>query len=228
MRGPCTVEECDKISHARGLCDKHYQRWKKWRDPTICTGIEAVPYGTTCKLDGCERPHRRQGFCRPHYERLQKYGDPLGGDVLPEYIDVDGMRWCSKCKQYRPLEEFHASRSGRKGRARTCRYCVGERTTAWYVKNRDVAPERTRISRIRRLYGEEGLKVDARRMAGEGCDVCSKVIEPMTIDHCHATGQTRGLLCKPCNFILGIAEDRPERLRALADYLEQASLRIAS
>jgi len=45
----------------------------------------------------------------------------------------------------------------------------------------------------------------------------------MTIDHCHTTGQTRGLLCKPCNFILGIAEDDSKRLRALADYLDEVT-----
>ena len=42
------------------------------------------------------------------------------------------------------------------------------------------------------------------------------------IDHCHATGRVRGLLCAPCNRALGHAQDSPLRMRHLADYVEAA------
>lgn len=43
------------------------------------------------------------------------------------------------------------------------------------------------------------------------------------IDHCHAEGPhaVRGLLCRGCNYAIGHAADDPERLRAMADYLER-------
>lgn len=40
------------------------------------------------------------------------------------------------------------------------------------------------------------------------------------IDHCHTTGQTRGILCAQCNHALGLAKDNPTLLRAMADYIE--------
>lgn len=41
------------------------------------------------------------------------------------------------------------------------------------------------------------------------------------MDHDHATGALRGVLCAACNTALGLAGDSPERLRAMAAYLEQ-------
>lgn len=41
------------------------------------------------------------------------------------------------------------------------------------------------------------------------------------VDHDHTTSEIRGLLCNRCNVALGMALDDPQRLRALADYVEE-------
>ncbi|CAP45436.1 endonuclease [Pseudomonas phage TL] len=81
-----------------------------------------------------------------------------------------------------------------------------------------------------RVYG---LTYDeVRAMADERdhkCDICgekgflmdpSKHIAFLVVDHCHATGKVRGLLCHNCNRVLGLMKDSPELLRKAAEYLQ--------
>lgn len=43
--------------------------------------------------------------------------------------------------------------------------------------------------------------------------------EPV-IDHCHATGNVRGLLCMACNSMLGYAKDNIQTLSSAIQYLK--------
>lgn len=58
---------------------------------------------------------------------------------------------------------------------------------------------------------------------GGVCKICKRPDElrsHLSVDHCHATGKIRGLLCDRCNTSLGKFRDDPELLRKAADYLE--------
>lgn len=41
----------------------------------------------------------------------------------------------------------------------------------------------------------------------------------LVVDHCHATGKVRGLLCHNCNRALGLLKDSSESLRCAINYL---------
>jgi hypothetical protein len=41
----------------------------------------------------------------------------------------------------------------------------------------------------------------------------------LVIDHCHSTGDVRGLLCHSCNVGLGFFRDNPKFLESAATYL---------
>ena len=42
----------------------------------------------------------------------------------------------------------------------------------------------------------------------------------LAVDHDHANGQNRGLLCRKCNQVLGLFKDNPAIFRVAAAYLE--------
>jgi hypothetical protein len=55
-----------------------------------------------------------------------------------------------------------------------------------------------------------------------GCAICGRSGCELVLDHDHVTGELRGLLCIPCNLILGLLRDDPRIARAAAQYLERA------
>jgi hypothetical protein len=54
------------------------------------------------------------------------------------------------------------------------------------------------------------------------CGICKTPDKPLCVDHCHATGKVRGLLCRDCNLGLGNYKDNPVFTRAATAYLEAA------
>ena len=53
------------------------------------------------------------------------------------------------------------------------------------------------------------------------CAICKQPCKRgrLAVDHNHATGEVRGLLCRLCNLILGMLEDNPEWLKTAEAYL---------
>ncbi len=65
---------------------------------------------------------------------------------------------------------------------------------------------------------------------GGRCAICNKLptgtnhtSKRLAVDHCHATGAVRGLLCGTCNTTIGMIEDRPELLDRMRRYLSKHS-----
>jgi hypothetical protein len=73
------------------------------------------------------------------------------------------------------------------------------------------------------IYGLTVEQVEHMRKDQNGvCAICfgsSGGKKDLHIDHCHATGKVRGLLCESCNRGLGFFRDSPDHLVAAAKYL---------
>jgi hypothetical protein len=67
-------------------------------------------------------------------------------------------------------------------------------------------------------YGLEAPLVLAMLSGERPCGICG-VPGADHIDHDHATGKVRGLLCATCNFGLGMFGDDPDRLGVALEYL---------
>ena len=103
-----------------------------------------------------------------------------------------------------------------------CRAC-------WYSANGGGDPAAERRVNIGATYGLEYKDyVSMYSKQGGGCEICGTPIAKFKnndgvptahVDHDHATGVVRGLLCRGCNLGLGCFKDDPELLDAAIDYL---------
>lgn len=127
-----------------------------------------------------------------------------------------GFRWCSACRERKPMDDFYWTSPARTSRMRICKPCK-------YRRNKSVP--NLRGNRRKHMYGLTKEGFDRLWAEQEGrCAICRDPLadEPyrLHVDHCHETGAVRGLLCGGCNVGLGNYRDDPKLLRAAADYLE--------
>lgn len=84
------------------------------------------------------------------------------------------------------------------------------------------------VNRMRK-YGLDNSEFEILFEEQEGrCAICRCEFDlshrngprDLAVDHCHARGNVRALLCRNCNLGLGCFADDPTRLRAAASYLD--------
>jgi hypothetical protein len=79
-----------------------------------------------------------------------------------------------------------------------------------------------------RLENKYGITLEDKRIMWKTqdgkCLICKKKLtksKDCHIDHCHATGKIRGLLCHKCNSLLGCANDDLAILQSAVDYIRK-------
>jgi hypothetical protein len=159
----------------------------------------------TCSVDGCSRELEAQSLCATHYMRVRRTGSALGLRRVPTDPNATSKR-CLVCGVEKVLGSFPDSPRNRDGRQGICRTC------------------NTIEKRRRHLWNKYGITLDdfdrMRTDQNGQCAICGQVCE-LVVDHNHVTGVVRGLLCQPCNKMLGAANDSESVLLAAVAYLEQ-------
>jgi hypothetical protein len=131
---------------------------------------------------------------------------------------------CPKCRGVKDRSEFGVRSNGH-SRAE-CRSCELAKTKAWQKQNPDKVRAYNRRTTLRRYFGITEEQYDAL-LAEQGgvCVICGEAETTkngfLYVDHCHATGRIRGLLCGLCNTGLGMFRDNPDLLRLAITYLEK-------
>jgi hypothetical protein len=116
------------------------------------------------------------------------------------------VKTCTGCGEHKALEQFARS-----------------------ARAEDADPNRRRAEckscmRRRKLLSRYGLtEAEYDRILqsqGGHCAICRKTTD-LVIDHDHATGEVRGVLCRFHNVLIGGFQDDPRMLRRAIRYLER-------
>jgi hypothetical protein len=122
----------------------------------------------------------------------------------------DGTKRCRLCRENKSRSEFTPKKfRGGTVPSWACRVCLN-----WYQRLR-----KYKISKADFL-----AKQRAQRGA---CGICRCALSQfgprqVAIDHDHATGKVRGILCHACNHLLGNARDDEKVLQAAIQYLRRS------
>lgn len=157
--------------------------------------------------------------------------------------DEKRIKRCSACGDWKPFAEYSPRSGERSTQLRSrCRECERIDGLENLAKNREsinarrrekgTSPEHSRRWAINKWAKRLGMSAEELRAIVDHpnlvCEICGRVDGDcggrsgrLHIDHDHATGKFRGLLCPDCNLTLGKMKDDPELLRRAADYLER-------
>ena len=67
----CLVNDCLSKVIAKGFCNKHYLRLRKYGDASF------TQHKINCSVIGCVNKHALNGYCVKHNKRIERHGDPL-------------------------------------------------------------------------------------------------------------------------------------------------------
>lgn len=152
------------------------------------------------------------------------------------------MKVCIKCSQEKDEAAFSKNKKVLDGYQTYCKMCVHKyhveynqrpavkarhnaRTKKFYSENKTRYRMYARKSELKSLYNITPEVYDEMlSKQNDKCRICSRHKSEFTyklcVDHHHTTNQVRGLLCKPCNLIIGNAKDSSQILSNAIRYLQ--------
>lgn len=164
------------------------------------------------------------------WDQLKQYGGPVFATateqkdwarILPRFDEVArpehyNSKRCGTCKEELPTSAFAKNRAKKDGLQDRCKAC----RAAHYVNS-----GYSSFAYWKTILRKYNIDIDeyARLLKAQDyrCAICRISFEDsmLVVDHCHETGDVRGLLCNPCNRGLGFFRDDTDALLAAADYV---------
>lgn len=135
------------------------------------------------------------------------------------------MKVCNRCNTEKPLTDFVKRNNRGNGTQAYCKVChnsnMRSQNRTDYMRNYD----------LQKTYGIDVTEYQRLLLLQDGkCAICDKTAEEkmkgkkkyLCVDHCHTTGNIRGLLCDPCNRAIGLLQDSKESLAKAINYLSKS------
>lgn len=195
-------DNCVRPSIKKELCELHYRRLLRTGElGSIETIRNQIPL-EICKIEKCENKTWSKGYCNMHYKRYRKNTDlenPTANRKYIQDIEMD-KKVCRMCLISKPLEFFTKDKKGRLGLNSKCMECV-------------------KYQAIYKNYGLSKEEYDSLMFEAK-CKICLSK-ERLVIDHCHKTGDIRGILCGHCNTGIGMLKDNTKLLQSAISYLQE-------
>jgi len=109
---------------------------------------------------------------------------------------------------------------------------IGEKDNEYLIRRRQENPEVYKNAELKKNFGitlaDYNEKLKAQNYVCSICEEPEKVIhhvsgkvKSLAVDHCHTTGEVRGLLCQRCNRTLGKLKDSIDLLDKMKVYLNE-------
>lgn len=169
-------------------------------------------YRNYCKV--CERKQVNEHYCN-NREKLIKINSERNREKHGK-----GKLKCRTCKTVKPNTAFIISEKSANGYLGRCKEC-----TDYYNTNKQ------RLQKDYMLKSTYGIDINHFEKMLElqkySCEICKihqdNITGPLCVDHCHITGEVRGLLCFRCNSSIGKFEDDINLLTSAINYLQKYS-----
>jgi hypothetical protein len=119
---------------------------------------------------------------------------------------------CTICETVKDESAFHIKSSSHLGKDRRCKPCKAIIRHEYHLKSEyNLTVEEY----------DNMLKQQGGTCANEFCDYGKDDDHKLFVDHCHATGTVRGLLCHWCNSAEGYLKGSPEVAQGLTNYMKK-------
>jgi hypothetical protein len=155
--------------------------------------------------------------------------------------EKDGLQYrCIPCSRAYHAKRYEAQKEKLAEQIRAYRANNKEKLSQaqvkWRNKNPDKVRQYQRATNLKKNFGLSLAEYNAMAAAQNNCCAICKQPETfvhsatnevakLAVDHCHATGAIRKLLCKNCNNALGMFKDSVTLLSAAIQYLKDHNVR---
>ena len=155
-----------------------------------------------------------------------------------ELVDGIEMITCNTCGSKKEVNEdnFIKRSDNKLGWRRQCRCCVKYRRSINEYTEEGILKKSNEQLKIK--FGLTRTELEAIYIAQNmSCKICGTEglvhgikksykdkIKTLHVDHCHATGKIRGLLCNSCNVAMGMMNDDIDIMKNAIKYIEESSV----